>query len=120
MSATRTACIATVIILAGGVTSYTVRGEQQAPQTAQSPKVRAVPVRTTVGAAGRTFTDAELSEAIHANCAVCHNDKLKEQYGNVTLEHYDVAAATKDPELSERASLTIDFPVGSCRFPIGS
>src|ERR1051326_8589107 len=74
--------------------------------TAQGPgKPRtATPVRATRPAttARTVVTDAELTEAVHKNCAVCHNDKSKSQYANVTLEHYDVAAAAKDPELSER------------------
>jgi hypothetical protein len=48
------------------------------------------------------MTDAELTAAVQKNCVVCHSDKSKSQYGNVTLEHYDVAAASKDPELTER------------------
>ncbi len=104
MRATLTASIAVVMILAGAVTSYTFRGEPQAPQATASPKTTpatASPASAT-RTAGKTFTDAELTEAIHANCAVCHSDRLKEQYGNVSLEHYDVASATKDPALSER------------------
>src|SRR5258708_7457913 len=74
--------------------------------TAQGPgKARpAVPVRATRPAtpAHAGLSDAELTEAVHKNCAVCHNDKSKSQYGNVTLEHYDVATAAKDRELTER------------------
>src|SRR5437016_11764278 len=74
--------------------------------TAQGPaKVRTVaPIRATRPAtpARAAVTDAELTEAVHKNCAVCHNDKSKSQYGNVTLEHYDVATAAKDRELTER------------------
>jgi hypothetical protein len=33
---------------------------------------------------------------------VCHSDKLKEQYGNLSLEKYDIANAVKDAEVSEK------------------
>ncbi len=107
MRAIFTAFIITALTLGGSVAMKSYTMEQGSPQTSPAPAKAAVrpaaPVRTGAAATARaSMTDAELTQAVQKNCSVCHNDKSKSQFGNVTLEHYDVAAAAKDPELSER------------------
>src|SRR5215467_14486574 len=106
MRATFTAFIITALTLGGSVAMKSYTMEQGSPQTSPAPKAAARPATAArAGAATPTraaLTDADLTQPVQKNCAVCHNDKSKSQYGNVTLEHFDVAAATKDPELSER------------------
>src|SRR5215813_11552519 len=108
MRAILTAFLVTALTVGGAVAmmSYTGGEEQQqsSPAPAKTPaRPSATPVRAAATAPVHALiTDAELTQAIQKNCAVCHNDKSKSQFGNVTLEHYDVAAAAKDPELSER------------------
>src|SRR6516164_1159727 len=106
MRATFTAFIITALTLGGSVAMKSYTMEQGLPQTSPAPKAAARPSAPTRPAAATpghaAMTDAELTQAVQKNCVVCHSDKSKSQYGNVTLEHYDVAAAAKDPELTER------------------
>src|SRR5215471_18441837 len=103
MRAKLTAFIISALTLGGSaaMSSSMVKG-QQPTAPAKAPVRAPVPARATTAPAHAAMTDAELTTAVQKNCAVCHNDKSKSQYGNVTLEHFDVAAAAKDPELAER------------------
>ena len=116
MRPTSTAFFLFLVALAGAsaMTSYTLGfGPLQAPQgAAKAPaqpavapaKANAAPARATTASAtpGAAITDAQLTKVVQTNCATCHSDKLKEQYGNLSLQGFDVAAATKDPSTSEK------------------
>jgi len=86
-----------------GQTIRTARSEQVQGQTkapVRAPVVaRANPASST---ASVVTTDAQLTKVVQTNCATCHSDRSKEQFGNVSLQNYDVAAAAKNAELSER------------------
>src|SRR5579884_218452 len=107
MRATLTAFIITALTVGGSAALSSTMGKGQASQGAAKTPAKtaartAAPSAKSATPARSTITDAELTQAVQKNCAVCHNDKQKTQFGNVTLEHFDVAAAAKDPELAER------------------
>src|SRR5262245_14153622 len=114
MRSTLTAFIIPVVTLAtaAAITSYTMGVEPlQAPKSpakttaAQAPATpTAAPIRANTAAspAGAPITDAQLTKVVQTNCATCHSDKTKEQYGNLSLQGYDVAAAAKDVATAEK------------------
>ncbi len=109
MRAKLTGFIITVLALGGSTaTSYTIGGEplqtSQVPvkAPAASTPTRATATPATAAAHAAIITDAQLTKVIQTNCAGCHNDKLKEQFGNLSLQAYDVAAAAKSAEVSEK------------------
>jgi mono/diheme cytochrome c family protein len=108
MRATFTAFLILVVILAGAtaMTSYTmqVATKPAAQGQAKTPAATAAPARTTAAPAPAraVVTDADLTKVVKTNCASCHSDKLKESFGNLSLQNYDVALATKNVEVSEK------------------
>ena len=56
----------------------------------------------TTAAAKAAITDAQLTKVVQTNCASCHSDRLKEQFANLSLQGYDVAAAAKNADVSEK------------------
>src|ERR1051325_8001257 len=112
MRAKLTGFIITALALAGSTAvTYTIRGEplQTSRPPAKAPvksTTPAAPARAAAApapaAAHPVLTDAQLTAVIKTNCASCHNDKLKEQFGNLSLQNYDVAAAAKNAEISEK------------------
>ena len=104
MKATLTAFIV-VVTLAAATASYTMRAEAlQATQgQAKTPAPAAAPARANTPAApARTvMTDAQLTKAVQTNCTGCHNDRVKDQFGNLSLEKFDIVNTTKDPVLAE-------------------
>src|SRR5262245_21707740 len=105
--------VAALTVGGSAATSYVMRGEPlQTSQATKAPvKSPAAPAparaSTTTptsapAAAHPVVTDAQLTKVAQTNCAGCHNDKLKEQFGNLSLQAYDVATAAKNGEVSEK------------------
>src|SRR5439155_2078608 len=96
------------VLTLSGSTAVTMRSEPlQAPQRQAKPPVRIpAPARANTAAvspaAGAGMTDAQLTRVVQTNCATCHSDKMKDQFGNLSLQSYDVAAAAKNVEVSEK------------------
>ena len=45
---------------------------------------------------------ADLNGIVETYCTDCHNDQMKDKSGGVTLEHFDIAKAGENVELTER------------------
>jgi hypothetical protein len=100
MRATLTALIISALTLGGATASYTLQAQAptkspSAPAPARANTAAAAPAKTAI-------TDAQLTKIVQTNCVSCHNDKLKDQFGNLSLQGYDVAAAAKHAEVSEK------------------
>jgi mono/diheme cytochrome c family protein len=96
-----------VVTFAGvaAVTSYTMVAPSQAPQgatKAQAPTTAPARANTAATPARAVITDAQLTKVIQTNCATCHSDRMKEQFGNLTLQGYDITAAAKHGEVTEK------------------
>jgi len=71
------------------------------PEAVVSPySHRVAVVRTAAPVLPREIETAALTEVVRRLCGLCHNDALLT--GNLSLQHYDVAAAASLPETSEK------------------
>jgi cytochrome c553 len=88
-----------VVILVGATTMSSAQG----PATkAQSSTPAPAKTATAVAPARAAVTDAQLNKVVQTNCASCHSDRMKEQFGNLSLQNFDIATATKSPEVMEK------------------
>ena len=55
-----------------------------------------------ISAAESESSPASLTQVIQTNCAVCHNDVLREQFAGLSLQHYDVAQAAEFAPITEK------------------
>jgi mono/diheme cytochrome c family protein len=105
MRATLTALVL-VVTLAGATAmmSYTMQAPTKAPAPTAPPAAKA-PTATAAAAPARAntvMTDAQLTEVVKKNCVTCHKDATKGNYGDLSLEKFDVAAAVKNGPTTER------------------
>lgn len=56
----------------------------------------------TVTAAENEQSVAELTNVVKTYCSVCHNDVLRGQFADLSLQHYDVAQATELAPITEK------------------
>ena len=57
---------------------------------------------SSIAAAEDEASLASLTDVIQTNCAVCHNDTLREQFAGLSLQHYDVARASELAPITEK------------------
>ncbi|MDA1081667.1 MAG: DUF1592 domain-containing protein [Gemmatimonadetes bacterium] len=67
-----------------------------APAVLTNEGVHAVPARVHRAS---PIPAAELNDVIRRSCQRCHSDRVRR--GNLSLEHFDVSAPTKSPEMAE-------------------
>jgi hypothetical protein len=57
---------------------------------------------SSIAAAENETSLASLTKVIQTNCAVCHNDVLRNQFAGLSLQHYDVALAAEIAPTTEK------------------
>jgi hypothetical protein len=92
------AALGTLLVLLGQPGTRTAHEYAAAPEA--TPAASAIPSPTFTATRAAAVSPQALTAVVQRTCVPCHNDALLT--GNLSLMTYDVAAADKDPETSER------------------